>query len=101
MIAGGSGNGGNGGVNNGSSGQLPTIMEGNGLKTNATNVKILSLSEKALNAPVVRNVLQSLSNVPQKFTSDDVETGENEESNVRKNKFQRRNSEASIKRNLL
>lgn len=77
---------------NGSSGQLPTIMEGgtNSLKNNANNTRTMSLSEKALNAPIVRNLLQTLSNVPQRLNhSDGSERG----------RVGRRNSEIPLTKN--
>lgn len=76
---------------NGSSGQLPTIMEGgtNSLKNNANNTRTMSLSEKALNAPIVRNVLQSLANVPHRLSHTDSERG----------RVGRRNSEIPLTKN--
>ncbi|KAK6632809.1 hypothetical protein RUM43_013580 [Polyplax serrata] len=82
---GGGGSGSSGG-NNSSSGQLPTIMEGSGNRHNAS--KRMSLSERALNVPIVRNVLQTISNVPQRLSTG----GEDEESG----RFERKNSDTPL-----
>lgn len=88
---------GGGGGNTGSSGQLPTIMEGSGLRNNANNTRTLSLSERALNAPIVRNFLQTLSNVPQKFSGANGDNAD-EEANAGR-RFGRRNSETPLTKN--
>jgi hypothetical protein len=49
---------------------LPTIMESNSsLQKNSGNMRPQSLSERALNAPVVRNIMQSFSNPQNRFRS--------------------------------
>lgn len=91
IFAGGSSSG------NGSSNQLPTIMEGNvPLKNNANNARTMSLSEKALNTPVVRNFLQTLSNIPQKLNVD----SDSQES-LNTGALGRRNSETPLTKNQL
>jgi hypothetical protein len=49
---------------------LPTIMESNSsLQKNTGNIRPQSLSERALNTPVVRNIMQSFSNPQNRFRS--------------------------------
>ncbi|XP_067004263.2 uncharacterized protein [Anabrus simplex] len=46
---------------------LPTILESNSLTRNSDNTRTMSLSERALNAPIVRSLLNTISNTPQRF----------------------------------
>lgn len=69
-------------------------MEGSGLKNNS-NARPLSLSERALNAPIVRSILQSFSNAPQKLKNSDEEAG------VSRGRIGRRNSEIPLTKNYL
>jgi hypothetical protein len=49
---------------------LPTIMESNSnSQKNSGNIRPQSLSERALNSPVVRNIMQSFSNPQNRFMS--------------------------------
>jgi len=46
---------------------LPTILESNSIQKNSRSMRPHSLSERALNAPVLRNIMQSLSNSQHRF----------------------------------
>jgi hypothetical protein len=46
---------------------LPTIMENNTGEQNSRNIRPQSLSHRALNAPVVRSIVRSLSNSQSRF----------------------------------
>jgi hypothetical protein len=49
---------------------LPTIMESNStVRKNSVNMRPQSLSERALNAPVVRNIVQTFSHPQNRFMS--------------------------------
>lgn len=49
---------------------LPTIMESNSsLQKNSGNMRPQSLSERTLNAPVVRNIMQTFSHPQNRFIS--------------------------------